>query len=228
MYNQVNWTIWIRLDDAEDPQFRIQHTDSCTTVCVAAQLLHSVLHRGCTNVRLRLAKVVKPTYRLHTGARVNAALLTYLLTTIVVVHHLNAVLSDFEWWAARGRKPPARHASVRYQSDMHRSDSIPTCIIIRQYPNKHAATSLQIALWSFNANRTGLPVELRDFSFNIAAMHHHTSPLRRHIQSCLGNASQRRAYIWFLNVPTVPQLSNGLSYLLYSLLKKSSSFDFIV
>ena len=30
--------------------------------------------------RLRLAKVVKPTYRLHTGARVNAALLTYLLT----------------------------------------------------------------------------------------------------------------------------------------------------
>ena len=29
--------------------------------------------------RLRLAKVVKPTYRLHIGARVNAALLTYLL-----------------------------------------------------------------------------------------------------------------------------------------------------
>ena len=29
--------------------------------------------------RLRLAKVVKPTYRQHTGARVNAALLTYLL-----------------------------------------------------------------------------------------------------------------------------------------------------
>ena len=30
--------------------------------------------------RLRLAKVVKSTYRLHIGARVNAALLTYLLT----------------------------------------------------------------------------------------------------------------------------------------------------
>ena len=30
--------------------------------------------------RLRLAKVAKPTYRLHIGARVNAALLTYLLT----------------------------------------------------------------------------------------------------------------------------------------------------
>ena len=29
--------------------------------------------------RLRLAKVVKPTYRLHTGARVNAALLTYVI-----------------------------------------------------------------------------------------------------------------------------------------------------
>ena len=27
-------------------------------------------------LRLRLAKVVKPTYRLHIGARVNAALLT--------------------------------------------------------------------------------------------------------------------------------------------------------
>ena len=35
---------------------------------------------GDLEVRLRLAKVVKPTYRLHTGARVNAALLTYLLT----------------------------------------------------------------------------------------------------------------------------------------------------
>ena len=32
--------------------------------------------------RLRLAKVVKPTYRLHIGARVNAALLTYLLIYI--------------------------------------------------------------------------------------------------------------------------------------------------
>ena len=31
-------------------------------------------------IRLRLAKVVKPTYRLHIGARVNAVLLTYLLT----------------------------------------------------------------------------------------------------------------------------------------------------
>ena len=31
------------------------------------------------NERLRLAKVVKPTYRLHIGARVYAALLTYLL-----------------------------------------------------------------------------------------------------------------------------------------------------
>ena len=31
-------------------------------------------------MRLRLAKVVKPTYRLRIGARVNAALLTYLLT----------------------------------------------------------------------------------------------------------------------------------------------------
>ena len=31
--------------------------------------------------RLRLAKVVKPTYRLHIGARVNAALLTSLLTS---------------------------------------------------------------------------------------------------------------------------------------------------
>ena len=30
----------------------------------------------------RLAKAVKPTYRLHIGARVNAALLTYLLTSI--------------------------------------------------------------------------------------------------------------------------------------------------
>ena len=30
-------------------------------------------------LRLRLAKVVKATYRLHTGARVNAALLSYLL-----------------------------------------------------------------------------------------------------------------------------------------------------
>ena len=30
-----------------------------------------------------LAKVVKPTNRLHTGARVNAALLTYLLTYLL-------------------------------------------------------------------------------------------------------------------------------------------------
>ena len=28
-------------------------------------------------ISLRLAKVIKPTYRLHIGARVNAALLTY-------------------------------------------------------------------------------------------------------------------------------------------------------
>ena len=33
--------------------------------------------------RLRLAKVVKPTYRLHIGARVSAALLTYLLNLLV-------------------------------------------------------------------------------------------------------------------------------------------------
>ena len=32
--------------------------------------------------RLRLVKVVKPTYRLHFGARVNAALLTYLLVNL--------------------------------------------------------------------------------------------------------------------------------------------------
>ena len=37
------------------------------------------LRHGAPSERLRLAKVVKPTYRLHTGARVNAALLTYLL-----------------------------------------------------------------------------------------------------------------------------------------------------
>ena len=35
---------------------------------------------------LRLAKVVKPTYRLHIGARVNAALLTFKLPTYLLTY----------------------------------------------------------------------------------------------------------------------------------------------
>ena len=51
-------------------------------------------------MRLRLAKVVKPTYRLHIGARVNAALLTYLLTYLLFI-----VQAGFELTVGVGVEP---------------------------------------------------------------------------------------------------------------------------
>ena len=64
----------------------------------APSILHGTRHIAQFQVpeRLRLAKVVKPTYRLHTGARVNAALLTYLLKFTIFKHFLTPKVSLFQ------------------------------------------------------------------------------------------------------------------------------------
>ena len=87
---------WLHSTQVYMKSMPVPHSETYLTLSVSSYKMsfcfNSQLNMEIApTLRLRLAKVIQPTYRLHIGARLNAALLTYLLNKLYTAMNMDGL-----------------------------------------------------------------------------------------------------------------------------------------